>query len=784
MTEMDDWLKKLGLEEYSSVLAKNDIDFDVLLELGERDLEKLGFSLGHRRKLMRAIEARKLALGPRQTTPSPEAPAGTTAARDAERRQVTVMFCDLVGSTELANAIDPEDMGALIRRYQDVCAGAIARFDGFLAKFMGDGVLAYFGYPLAHEDDAGQSVRAALAIIEGVAHARRPDGQPLEVRAGIATGLVVIGDSTGASKAREPEIVGQTPNLAARLQALAAANSILVSQTTHQLLGRQFEYQDLGKHALKGFAEPTQVWRVLSEAAVESRFAAKQSAGPSPLIGRAEEMGLLRDHWNHARQGAGQAVLLQGEAGMGKSRIVDALSQDIGEEPHFRVLCQCSPYHTNSALYPVIRHLERGAGFALEDSAACKLEKLQALLAGAGTNTAATTSLMADLLSIPTDDRYPSLGLSPAQRKAATVASLVDQMTALAVQKPVLFVLEDAHWIDPTTQELVTRLIDGIAKARVLALITARLEYAPVRTNGGSTTSRVLSRLTKQECIDLVAGTAASRALEPALIDEIVAKADGNPLFVEELTKAVAESESSDRPVVPATLQDSLMARLDRLGPAKEIAQVAAVIGLQFSQPLLEIVAVECATDIASGIARLADAGLVLSQGRATESGYRFSHALMRDIAYENLLRGRRRQIHERIGRALVERFPAVAETEPEVVAHHFANAGIHDLACTYHERAGDRAAARFAFAEAVAHFRAGHAEAGKAADDAERVRRELALLLKLGPALAIIKGPQSPEVEETYRRAHAAGQKAGDHVGLFKATWGLWFNAIPSRKL
>ena len=783
MTNMEDWLRELGLEQYSSVLADNDIDFETLPDLREDDLEKLGLSLGHRRKLLRAIAARKLASGSSQDDASAQAPAPARATHDAERRQVTVLFCDLVGSTALAGAVDPEDLSVFMQRFQDACAGAIVRFDGFVAKFMGDAVLAYFGYPLAHEDAVGQSVRAALAIIDSFANSKRPDGQPLEVRAGIATGLVVIGDLIGAGSAREHAILGETPNLAARLQALARPNVILVSDATHQLLGRQFDCECFGEHSLKGFAKPMQVWQVLREAAVESRFAAKRSAGPSPLIGRIEEMAILRDRWNLSRQGAGQAMLMQGEAGMGKSRIVDALSQDIGGEPHFRVLCQCSPYHTNSALHPVIRHLERGAGLAPEDSAACKLEKLEALLAAAGTNTAATASLMADLLSIPTDGRYPPLGLSPAQRKAATVASLVDQMTELAVQKPVLFVLEDAHWIDPTTQELMTRLIDGIAKARVLALITARPGYAAPQSKVPIGT-HVLSRLTKEQCVDLVAGTIATRALEPALVDEIVAKADGIPLFIEELTKAVVESTASDRPVVPATLQDSLMARLDRLGPAKEIAQVAAVIGLQFSQPLLELVAVECATDIASGIARLVDAGLVLSQGRATESGYRFRHALMRDVAYENLLRGRRRQIHERVGRALVERFPAVAETEPEVVAHHFANAGIPDLACTYHERAGDRAAARFAFAEAVAHFRAGHAEAAKSADGEERVRRELALLLKLGPALSIVKGPQAPEVEETYRRAHAAGEKAGDNVGLFKATWGLWFNAVPSRKL
>jgi class 3 adenylate cyclase/predicted ATPase len=778
MTKLQELLKELGLEQYARVLAENDIEFDILSDLSESDLEKLGLSLGHRRKLLKALAALKPA--PSQ----PEAPPTTSEAKEAERRQVTVLFSDLVGSTALANAIDPEEMSALIRRYQDACAGAIARFDGFIAKFMGDGVLAYFGYPQAQEDAAERSVYAALAIIDGLAQLNSPDGQPLKARVGIATGVVVIGDIIGSGAAREHSIVGETPNLAARLQTLAEPNSILVSQSTHHLLGRQFDYQSLGERTLKGFANPVQVWRVLREAAVASRFAAGHAARTGPFIGRVQEIGLLLDRWQLATDCEGQVVFLSGEPGMGKSRIVDALFERIVDDPYYHLIFQCSPYHTNSALHPVIRQFERSAGFTLEDSAAVKLEKLEALLSATDNLSDTTRNLFADLLSIPLDDRYPPLELSPPQRKAATIAAIVHQLSRLAEQKPVLFVLEDAHWIDPTTQELVTRVIDSIASICVLVLITARPEFLSPWTGRDHVTSLALSRLSKTQCAELIAGVATAGMLKPALVEDIVAKTDGVPLFIEELTKAIIESATPDRPAVPATLQDSLMARLDRLGPAKEIAQVAAVIGQQFSQALLEMVASASAADIATGIARLVDAGLAFPQSRASEPSYSFKHALLRDVAYDNLLRGRRQQIHERVARALEEHFPAVAEGEPELLAQHFAQAGLADLACTYYERAGDRAAARSNFAEAVAHFTAGITEAGQLTEGPDRSQRELALLLKLGPALSIMKGMQSPEMEEVYRRAHRIGTILGDETGLFKATWGLWMVANVGRKL
>ena len=778
MTKLGEWLKEQGLEQYAGVFADNDIDFDVLSDLAETDLEKLGLSLGHRRKLLRALAA--LQPAPTQPETSPRTPE----IQEAERRQVTVLFSDLVGSTALASAIDPEEMSALIRRYQDACAGAIARFDGFIAKFLGDGVLAYFGYPQAQEDAAERSVYAALAIIDNLMQLKGPDGRALETRIGIATGIVVIGDIIGSGVAREHSIVGETPNLAARLQTLAEPNSIVVSESTHHLLGRQFDYQSLGEQTLKGFANPVQVWRVLREAAVASRFAAGHGARTGPFIGRVQEIGLLLDRWQLAKECEGQVVFLSGEPGMGKSRIVDALFERIVDDPYYHVICQCSPYHTNSALHPVIRQFERSAGFTMEDSATIKLEKLETLLSATDNLSDSTRSLFADLLSIPLDDRYPPLDLAPAQRKAATIAAIVHQLSRLAEQKPVLFVLEDAHWIDPTTQELVTRVIDSIASMCVLVLITARPEFLSPWTGRDHVTSLALSRLSKTQCAELIAGVATARVLNPTLVEDILAKTEGVPLFIEELTKAIMESATPDRPVVPATLQDSLMARLDRLGPAKEIAQVAAVIGQQFSYALLEAVTRTSAGDVATGIARLVDAGLAFPQSRAGELSYSFKHALMRDVAYDNLLRGRRQQIHERVARALEEHFPAVAESEPELLAQHLAQGGLADQACVYYERAGDRAAARSNFAEGVAHFSNGLREAAKLVEGPDRLRRELALLLKLGPPLTIMKGYQTPELEEVYERACETGTRLGDETGLFKATWGLWNSAIASRNL
>jgi class 3 adenylate cyclase/predicted ATPase len=689
------------------------------------------------------------------------------------------MFCDLVGSTELANLLDPEDMSALIHGFQRACTDSIVRFDGFVAKFMGDGVLAYFGYPQANEDAAEHAVRAAMSIVDAITRLERPDGRALEARIGIATGTVLIGDIVGEGPAREHSIVGETPNLAARLQAIAEPNAILIGHVTRHLLGRRFEYESLGERALKGFAAPVRVSRVLREAAAETRFAATRATTDGAFVGRSEELAFLRERWRLAAEGRGHALLVCGEAGIGKSRLVDALFEKIGDAGLRHLTCQCSPYHTNSAFYPVIRHLERAAGFAVADAEEAKLDKLEAMLAETREDPGAI-SLVADLLALPTD-RYAAPDPSPVQRKSATIAALVGIIRRLAARSPLLLLLEDAHWIDPTTRDLWTRLIEGIADAAVLTIVTARPEFiSPWPAD--RVPKLELTRLASEESAALIAAVAAPHAFAAALVDDIVAKADGVPLFVEELTKSVLEQ--IDRPTVPASLQDSLMARLDRLGPAREVAQVAAVIGQQFSRALLADVTGDPVEALAASLAQLVDAGLAFRVSRATELTYSFKHALLRDVAYENLLRSRRQQIHAKVARAIVEHFPAIAESEPELPAHHYAQAGLPDLASTYREHAGDRAVARSSFSEAIAHFNVALAEAAKLAAGPERVRRELDLLFKSGPPLAIIKGGHSAEAGELYERAHAHATALGTDADLFKATWGLWYHTLTGRRL
>jgi class 3 adenylate cyclase/tetratricopeptide (TPR) repeat protein len=785
MPDLRDWLKACGLEALAGVLAANDVDLDILPDLTEQDLEKLGISVGHRRKLSRAVAT--LRDGPAdaavvaEAMAPPREAAAPAAAPEAERRQVTVLFSDLVGSTALSTVLDPEDMSALIRRYQDACAGAVARFDGYIAKFLGDGVLAYFGYPQAREDAAERSVRAALAIVEAVRQIKRPDGVPLETRVGIATGLVVVGDIVGTGAAREEAIVGETPNLAARLQSLAEPNTVLVSDATYRLLGRLFEYQDLGEHALKGFAKPVPVWRILRDAPVASRFEAAR-AGLGPFVGRVQEMGLLMERWRLAQQGEGQAVVISAESGMGKSRLVEALCERIGAEPHRRIVTQCSPYHSNTAFYPVMRQIEHAAGFVLEDSSERKLDKLDAWLAELGTPAEPTAPLLADLLSLPADGRYQPLELTPAQRKTATVSALVEQLVRRSEGEPVLFVLEDAQWIDPTTQDLLTRLIDSIMSARLFVIVTARPEFVSPWSGRDHVGSLALNRLSKTQCAEIIAGIAAAQSVAADLLEEILAKTDGVPLFVEELTRTVAESGSANRLAVPATLQDSLMARLDRLGPAKEIAQIAAAIGRQFAQALLAAVAPVGAGELDVALAQLTDARLVFPQTRAIEPTYSFKHALTRDVAYDSLLRARRQQLHGRIARTLEQRFPALTEAEPEILAHHFSLADLPAEACLYSERAGDRAMSRHAYKEAIAHFSAA-LKSAEALDAQQRMRRQLDLLLKLGPASGVVRGMQSEQTADAYRRAAEIGETLADGAAVYRAKWGLWLNANLGRK-
>jgi len=774
MSEVRDWLRRNNLEQYADAFEANDIGIDILPELNEHDLEQLGLSLGNRRRLLKAVASGAAGASPQ--------PASAEVAVDAERRQVTVLFCDMVGSTALSNAVDPELLGSVLRRYQDATAGAIGRFGGFVAKFMGDGVLAYFGFPRAFEDAAERAVRAAIAILAEVGGIELPDGSRARSRIGIATGLVVVGEIIGSGTAQERTIVGDTPNLAARLQALAAPDTILISEATQSLLGGLFELESTGAHELKGFARPVPAWRVRGEAAVASRFAAIRT-GTLPLVGRAHEMGLMLERWRLARMGEGQIVTVTGEAGIGKSRSIEALQEEVADEPHSRIHLQCSPYHRDSAFYPVIQHIARAARFAPADTPSARIDKLRAVFAQRVAADEIAVPLLTELLSIPAETSAAPLSLTPAQRKAATIALLVDEIVGPGQSEPVLLVLEDAQWIDPTTLELMTRLADSLNHARLLALVSARPDFAPPWLTRPQATLLTLNRLSRADCARVVANVAAAQGLQADTVAAIVAKTDGVPLFVEELTRSVMESAGEDSAAVPATLKDSLMARLDRLDEAREVAQIAAVIGRQFAFALLAAITSRDRAALDAALDKLIMAGIVFPEGRGVERSFSFKHALVRDAAYESLLLGRRREWHERIARALEQSFPELVTNEPEVLAYHFAEAGLLPPACDYRMRAGDRAVERSAYQEAVAHFSAGLRLADALPHPADQTRRQLDFLLQLGPAVMMTRGMQSAEAENVFSRAAEISERRGDSTALYKAKWNLWLNANIRRE-
>ena len=786
------WLRGLGLGQYEGAFRENEIESDVLPELTESDLEKLGLPLGPRKRILKAIASLGGADKP-SGTPGLARPSTEDAA---ERRQLTVMFCDLAGSTALSARLDPEDMRQVIRAYQDACSGVIARYDGFIAKFMGDGILAYFGFPRAHEDDAERAVRAGLEIACVVGALQTRATGKLQVRIGIATGLVVVGDLVGSGAAQEQAVVGDTPNLAARLQALAEPDSVVVAAATRRLIGDRFRLRDLGRHTVKGLAEPVEAWIAEGVASSESRFEAANAARLTGFVGREAESELLRERQRRAWQGEGQIALISGEAGIGKSRFSTWLAEQIAEEPHTRLRYQCSPFHRDSALHPFVQQLERAAQIAPDESSESKLDKLEAILRLATARTQEVVPLIASLLSIPWGSRYPPLGLAPAQQRRQTLSALLDQMEGLARQNPVLMVFEDAHWADATSLELLNLAIERVRRLPVLLLITFRPEFEAPWKGLPDVATVLLGRLDHSQAELMVERVTGGRKLPAEVMTQIVAKTDGVPLFVEELTKNVLESglliEDGERyrldgplpPLaIPSTLQDSLMARLDRLGTVKEIAQIGAAMGREFNYALLNAVVGRDEASLQAALAQLVEAELLFPAGAPPDARYSFKHALVQDTAYESLLKSRRQVLHQRIAHTIEERFPALAEAEPEVVALHYSRAGLADQACLYYERAGDRAAARSAYAEAVAHFEAALAEARQLPPGEDRNRHELAVLLKYGPAILIFRGVQSPEVEQVYQRAYEIAEASHDEHKLFKALWGLWFCANMNRR-
>jgi class 3 adenylate cyclase/predicted ATPase len=785
MQQIADWLKKLGMSEYAELFAENRIDFSVLRDLTDQDLKDLGVALGDRRKMLRAIgEFSAASLAAPAITTEPVSPNA------AERRQVTVMFSDLVGSTALSARMDPEDLREVISTYQKCVAETVQRFGGFLAKYMGDGVLVYFGYPQAHEDDAERAVRAGLELIAAVSALKAPVS--LQTRVGIATGLVVVGDLIGSGEARERGIVGETPNLAARLQGIAEPNTVVIAEGTRRLLGSLFELDDLASRDLKGIPGSVRAWTALRASSVESRFEAQHETKLTPLVGRDEELELLLRRWRQAVGGEGRVVLLSGEPGIGKSRLIVALDEQLQTEQHTPLRYFCSPLHTDSTLYPFISQLERAAGFERNDTIEAKHDKLSSLL-GASPNHDNDVQLLAELLSVPTGDRYPPLNLSARQKKQKTIEALVRQLEVLVRQRPVLMIFEDAHWIDPSSRELLDTTIERVARLPVLLVITFRPEFHPPWTGQAHVSTLNLSRLGRREGAALAGSVAGNNVLPEEIVEDIIERTDGIPLFVEELTKAVVEARARDGDdastlnrvphsalAIPATLHASLMARLDRLGAvAREVAQIGAAIGREFSYEVLAPIAQKTDMEVQTALSRLTDAELVFCRGTPPQATFLFKHALVRDVAYGSLLRGQRQQLHGRIASILEAQFPDVVESRPELLGHHFSQGGFEEKAIVYWTLAGERAVKRDANAEAIRHFGRALELLEGPPETAERRKAELRILAKLGPALQAARGFAAPEVETTYLRARELCEQLGEPHELFQALWGLWLNSV-----
>jgi class 3 adenylate cyclase/tetratricopeptide (TPR) repeat protein len=775
------WLHGLGLEQYEPAFRANEIDARILPSLTAEDLKDLGVSLvGHRRRLLDAIAALGAEPPAAVRAAFPDAPVRA----DAERRQLTVMFCDLVGSTELAARLDPEDLREVISAYHRAVAGIVAGFDGLVAKYMGDGVLVYFGYPQAHEDDAERAVRAGLGLIDAVG---RLDVKSVKLRArvGIATGLVVVGDLIGEGSAQEQSVVGETPNLAARLQALAAPAAVVIAAGTRRLVGDLFEYRDLGAVEVKGIAGPVSASQVLRPSVVASRFEAMHASSLSPLIGRDEEIDLLLRRWARAKAGDGQVVLVSGEAGLGKSRIAAALAERLQAEPHLRLRYFCSPYHQDSALFPFIDQLGRASGFAHDDMPAARLEKLEALLALAAPPDE-DVALLADLLSLPASERHALPNLTPQRKKERILEALIRQLEGLTRRQPVMIVFEDAHWIDPTSRELLDLTVERVRSLPVLLIVTFRPEFYPPWTGQPQVSMLALNRLDRHDRTVLIEQIAGGKALPDDVIEQIVDRTDGVPLFVEELTKSVLESgllrEEVDRYVldralppfaIPTSLHDSLMARLDRLASVRLVAQIGAAIGREFPYALLRAVSRLPEDELQASLARLVASELVSQRGAPPDAVYFFKHALVQDAAHGSLLRSSRQQLHAQIAAALETHSPELMDSQPEVFAQHYAEAGLIQESVACWGKAGHRSAACSAMAEAAAQLQKGLDQLALLPDNPERQRQELEFHSALGAVLMVVKGFGAPETGHAHARARALWEQLGSPAGFLHILWG-----------
>ncbi len=783
--DVEDWLRALGFERYQAAFRENDVDAELLLGLTDDDLKDIGVnSLGHRRRLLEAIAGLRPEGAPtRDPRPATHAtgdigPSETTA----ERRPLSVMFCDLIGSTALSARLDPEDLRELIRGYQARVATTIQQFDGFIARYVGDGVLIYFGWPEARETDAERAVRAGLAVAAAV-NSTHMSGEPLHVRIGIATGLVVIGEPIGSGDSRQQTAVGETPNLAARLQGLAGPDQVVIDASTRRQIGGLFECRDLGTVELKGLPTPVPAWQVVSENRTLGQFEALRS-GTTPLVGRDEEMELLLRRWAQAKAGNGRVVLISAEPGVGKSRLAEALAERIADEPHVRLRYFCSSHHQDSALYPVIAQMERAAGFAHTDEPAARFAKLQPLLA-ATVPPIEDVALIADLHALPWGDLAPPLNLTPQRKKDKTFEALLRQIEGLSRQQPILMVFDDLHWIDPSSRELLDRVTERVADWPVLLLAMFRPEFQPPWIGQPHVTLLTLARLDRRYTAAMVANVAGNATLPPEIVAEIADRTDGVPLFIEELTKAVLESGAQGAAAlsavphtsVPVTLHASLMARLDRLGPAaKDVAQTGAAIGREFGFGLLASISDLPEPQLCEALDRLTNAGLLFARGTPPDASYIFKHALVQDAAYGTLLRGRRQLLHSRIAATLQDRFPEIVLAQPALLAHHCVEAGLAEQAIIYSLQAARQAVARSAMAEAIAQLHQGLGMLANLPDGMARRRQELDLQTALGVPLIAIRGMAAPEVGQAYARARELCLQVGDTPQLSSVLFGLWW--------
>ena len=744
MQQIADWLQKLGLGQYAQRFAENEIDVSVLRHLTDQDLKDIGVPLGPRRKILAAITAET---GTTNATPEPAANIEPKAQDTAERRHVTVMFSDLVGSTALSARMDPEDLREVISAYQKCVADTVQRFGGFVAKYMGDGVLIYFGYPQAHEDDAERAVRGGLELVAAVSDLKTHAA--LQTRVGIATGLVVVGDLIGSGASQEQAIVGETPNLAARLQDIAEPNSVVIAESTRKLVGNLFELEDLGGQDLKGIAGPAGAWAVLRASSAEGRFEAMHASGLADVVGREEETELLLRRWSKAKSGEGQIVLLSGEAGIGKSRLTAALLERVAAEPHTRLRYFCSPQHTDSAFYPIISQMEHAAGLAHDDTPQARLDKLDALLAQTSTSMQ-DAALFAEMLSLPNDGRYPALELAPQERRQRTMQARISQLETLTRRTPVLMIFEDAHWTDPTSLEAFGRVVDRVRSLPVLLIVTFRPEFESPWIGRPYVTALTINRLAQRDVEAMIDHVVGNKLIPASVRKDIIERTDGIPLFVEEMTKAVLEAGSdvaqrtaatvpSTAWAVPASLHASLMARLDRLGPAREVAQIGAAVGREFSHALLGAVIPKPEADLRWALDRLIDAGLLFRQGVPPHATYLFKHALVRDAAYGTLLREPRRALHARIAETLEGQFADIAERQPELLARHYTEAGLIEKAVSFWRTAGQRSLARSALLEGAEQIKRALDQIATLPATPDLRREEIKLHIAFGNALSLM---------------------------------------------